>query len=754
MTTCAPQAPAPAPAPSRPPARPWLWVAVAAAVLLPYAGALHGPLLMDDLPAITENPSIRRLWPPGAVLSPPADSPTAGRPLVNLTFAINHAISGTAPWSYHLVNVAIHVAATLALGGVLRRTLRGPALGPRWGADADGLAATIALLWGVHPLCTQTVSYLSQRSESLMALFFLLTLYGFVRGLEGRTRWWHAAAVAACALGALSKEIIVAAPLIVWLYDRTFVAGSFRAALGRRRIFYAGLAATWLLTAWLLIDVKRRGVGFGIGLSSWHYALTQCKAVTLYLRLSVWPHPLIFDYGSPIITSIGGAWPYALMLAGTIAAAAWAWVRSPGVGFAAAWFFVLLAPASSVVPVVGATMAENRVYLPLAGVVALVVLAVHRLARRAVARGICAVVIVAATVATVRRNRDFQSVLGLWTDTVAKLPISPRAHNNLAVALAEDPARRSEAGAHYLTALRLWPDYADAHKNLALLLSTMPGREATALESYAAALRLKPELGDAHLGVAALLAAEPNRQTEAIRHYAEALRLKPAHAEAHNNLAALLAREPDGRADALRHYEEALRLKPDYAEAHANLANLLATIPGRQAEALSRYAEALRLKPDFAAGHYNLAALLATLPDRQEEARTHYAEALRLDPAHAEAHNNLASLLAPLPGREAEAAEHFATALRLKPEFVGAHFNFARLLAAQPERRAEALDHYAEALRLKPDYAEAHHERANLLGAMPGRQADAAHHYAEALRLRPDLAEAHNNLALLLGAMP
>ena len=220
-----------------------------------YAPSFSGVLLLDDISAIAWNPSTRTLWPPAESLSPPPGTTVSGRPVANWTFALNYALapsdvrdvfapaSGRDPagttarflrnvWGYHFLNLLIHLAAALALFGVMRRTLLSPRLRPRFEAAATWLAFVAALVWLVHPLQTQSVTYVVQRVESLMGLFYLLTLYCAMRGFASQPRWpWHAAGVIFCALGMGTKEVTVTAPLIVLLYDRIFVAGSFRRAL-------------------------------------------------------------------------------------------------------------------------------------------------------------------------------------------------------------------------------------------------------------------------------------------------------------------------------------------------------------------------------------------------------------------------------------------------------------------------------------------------------------------------------------------
>jgi protein O-mannosyl-transferase len=303
------------------------------AVLLAYGNSLEAPFLFDDRAAILDNPSIRELGSLGAILSPPADGrAVSGRPLVNLSFALNYAWSGTKPWSYHVFNLTVHALAGLLLFGIVRRTLMSRIRTAVLATDRSGssvgdtlvLSFLVALIWVLHPLQTESVTCIVQRTESLCGLFFLLTLYGFIRGWELqaesshdqeapklRATFWYGLSVLACLLGMGTKEVMVTAPVMVWLYDRTFVTGGFMEPLRRRRGYYLALGGTWVLLAWLMIKgggTRGSAAGFGVGVSSWSYAMKQCEALVLYLKLSLWPHPLVVDYGTAVPSSLAEVW--------------------------------------------------------------------------------------------------------------------------------------------------------------------------------------------------------------------------------------------------------------------------------------------------------------------------------------------------------------------------------------------------------------------------------------------------------------
>ena len=564
-----------------------------------------------------------------------------GRPLLRVSLWINYALGGQEVRGYHVLNLMLHILAAWTLWGLARRMLESPCLRDRYGKEAWGLALAIALLWTVHPLQTESVTYVVQRTEILGGWFYLLTLYSVVRSASAagwRVSAWSVAAVASCLLGMASKEIVATAPLLALALDRVFFAPSWKRLWQLRRGLYAALACTWIFQAMLVMASSgRKGtVGFGLGMHWWEYALTQPYYLCRYLALSVWPSALTLDYGSYLSRSVGEVAPYAAVVLLLLALTFVGLWRNPPMGFCGLWFFLILAPTSSVVPIATQTGAEHRMYLPLAGLIGLGVVGGYTLWRRAwrelpgrLRAGsvlVLAVGVTALGARTVARNEEYRSEVSIWQTVVDRWPINPRAHNYLGSALA-DAGRTSEAIAQYQEALRLKPDYAEAHNNLGSALADA-GRAPEAIAQYEAALRLKPDLVEAHnnLGVAL---ADAGRTSEAIAQFEEALRLKPDYAEAHNNLGLALANA--GQApEAIAQYEAAVGLKPDYAEAHNNLGVALADA-SRAPEAIAQYQEALRLKPDDAEAHYNLGMALVNT-GRTSEAIAQYEEALRLKP--------------------------------------------------------------------------------------------------------------------------
>ena len=615
-----------------------IWVAAGAlifAVFAAYSNSLSGPFIFDDIPSLRDNSALRHL---ATFLSPPDASSLAGRPFLGLTFGLNYALGQSQVWGYHVFNVVIHGLACLALFGVLRRTFRVPAIAPFFGRNADGVAFACAAVWALHPLNTQAVTYIVQRAESLMGLCYLLTIYFFQRGLDSRRpRLWLGASFAACLAGMGTKEVMVSAPLMVFLYDRAFVTGSYLECWKHRRNYYIALAATEILLVCLVASLGgNRGGGTG-GFSlhaRWGaYWLTQFPAVLTYLRLSVLPHPLVFEYGTEWMKCFGQVAIPAAVVAAFAGATIWAWMRRPAVGFLGVWFFAILAP-TSIVPGTTQMIVEHRMYLALIPVVVLLIVAAYRAFGRSA-------LLVAGLLAltfgglTYRRNEVYRSDIALWQDTLARHPANTRAFLCLGNAYAENPEHMREAIAAYRSALAINPDLPDVRNNLGNALvvdpedQTYPGE---ALDQFRAAIKGKPELTDAYASLGAALLEIPGRLPEAIATYEQGLKVNPLAAKLHYNLAVAFVKTPGRLADACSEFQAAAAEMPDSFDAHLNAAQALLRLPGHTAEALAEFETALRLNPDSVDAHVALGTALAATSTDLAGAIRHLEAAQRLRP--------------------------------------------------------------------------------------------------------------------------
>ncbi|MBI4597909.1 MAG: tetratricopeptide repeat protein [Candidatus Omnitrophica bacterium] len=666
------------------------------AILVVYANSLTGPFLFDSVLGITESAVLRASWPGWhQLLTAPA---AGGRPLLTLSLWLNYALHGLSPFGYHLVNLLTHLSATLLLYGVVRRTLQlqkvsGTSGRPKvsdtsTSTDAERIAFATALLWSLHPLQTQSVTYVIQRAESLMGLCYLATLYCVCRSASSmKPRPWWVLAMISCAAGMSSKAVMITAPLLTLMYDRVFLAGSWRSALRQRAPLYVGLAATW---GWLAYLIQASGaasegsVGASV-MAPLAYLRSQPGVMLYYLKLIVWPHPLIFDYAWPAASTIPAVlWP-ALAVALLLLLIARAWKRSPALGFLGISFFLLLAPTSTLFPIADVA-AEHRLYLPLAPAITLLVLIGRRLLPQRVAPWVAIMLAVSWSGLTILRNLDYRDETRIWQETIAKRPLNARAYNNLGLALLKQ-ARTDEAMVALRESIRLNPNRPEAYQNLGNAF-VGSGNLDEAMRAYDDALRIKPDFAEAHMSAANILVLQ-GKLDEAIRRYKEAVQMKPGDAAIHINLGTALALQ--GQVDqAITQFREVLRIDPSAALAHYKLANLLAK-QGQRAEAIMHYQRVLRLSPRHADAHNNLAALLAE-DGKFNEAEDHYRQALAIKPEYAEAHNNFGVLLAQI-GRAEDAKAHFEDALRLKPNYPSAHNNLGLLLQSQGKME-EAQQHF------------------------------------------------------------
>lgn len=678
-------------------------VALTALVFAVYGRALDAPFVFDDVPGIVENASIRRLWPlvgdaeVRGPLHPPPLAPTARRPLANLSLALDYRLHGLAPAGFRATNLVLHALAAAVLAALVRRTLRLPAMAPAWGAVAWPLSTAVAAVWAVHPLASEAVAYVTQRTEVLAALCYLVTLWAALRhwtaASDGAARAWGAAAVVACVAGVAAKETVVSAPLAVWLYERTFVAGAGRASRARAAAtLYGGLAASWLV----LVALNARGAS---GLSDARHAVappvwwaTQVKVLFLYLKLAVWPWPLAIHYAPRYLATVADAWPW-LAAGSVLAAATAALVRGrPAARWIVVVIVLVLAP-TFVVPLPKMMAAERRMYLPLAGLVTLALAGGWRAAAAALPRRVAggAALAAAGVLAlvfagvTARRLDAYGSAIALWEDTVRTQPADAMARYNLGVALLDAGRPPAEAIARFEETLRLDPAHTGALANLGLALERV------------------------------------GRVDEARARFEEALAVDPDDAVAHNNLGALLLADGDAAA-ALPHLERALRSEPDRPKAmvHRNLGRALLGV-GRSAAALAHFDAALRATPDDAEALADRGVALLAL-DRAADAIPALAAALRIRPDDVPTRNNLGTALRTV-GRTAEATEQFTAVLARDPENTTAHFNLGSTLL-DGGRAGEAVSHFESVLRRGSADAPARFALARAY-AQSGRRADA-----------------------------
>lgn len=632
-----------------------------------YHSALNGQFVFDDTPTVEDNRSLETIGGFWDAAFGPKHSPISNRPVVCFTFALNYAFGGLNPFGYHLFNLLIHAFNSALLVLVLRRALLTPNLGESFTpGQALGIATAIATVWAVHPLATEAVTYVTQRTTLVMSTFILLTLYGTLRSATDveRPRFWQWFAVASCGLAMMSKEEVVALPILIVLFDRAYLFDSFAAAWARRSTFYLTLAATWLLLiACVVAGPTNPTVGYNTipKVSAWEWLMTEAPVLVRYLRLTFWPHPLIVAYDWPFVKDLADVLGYGLLilvlLAGTVAL----WFRKPQWAWLGAMFFLLLAPTSSIMPIVSEPVAERRMYLPMLATLIPALLGLYWLGEklgramfgptpRSVSWLIVpvAVLVVVESFASADRAQVYNDEMSVWSDAYRKneltnksfmagsilmgyakpwldlknydqaIPLLERSYAcesptidvivNLAAAYA-DVGRLPEAEAKYNEALQI-----DKQQMNANLLGNYSNFILTAYQ-------LSPP--DKRLG-----AADPRLQL-AYKSLQRAIQINPRASNYHNTLASIcffMGRLPEAE----REWTLALQLDPTNYGAASNRAIVLADT-GRAAEALAILEPIHRQIPQDPGVLKNLVLTYLKLNNKQA-ALQKVQETLRVDP--------------------------------------------------------------------------------------------------------------------------
>jgi protein O-mannosyl-transferase len=673
-----------------------------AATIAIYGPALHGGLLVDDIDHITR-PEWRSLAGLGRVWFD-VGSTSQYFPLLHTAFWLESHLWGDALLGYHLVNVLQHAAAALFLVAIVRRL----ALPGAWLAG---------FVFALHPVCVESVAWISEQKNTLSTLFFLAAGYfylGFDRERRART-YWTAFALFLCAL--LSKSItatLVPALLVIFWWQRGRIDWR-RDVLPLTPWLIAGIAFG-LFTAWYeRVHAGARGATFDLSLVE--RTLIAGRAVVFYVRTLLWPADLVFiNPRWSIDASAPGQYLFPFAVLGVTTLLAWHVRRQRGP--LAAWLIYL----GTLLPTLGflninwfnySFVADHFQYLAAPALIVLATVALTRLGQRFLAGrppfvsfACSAPLLLVLALLSARQSRVYRDGETLDRHTLERNPAAWIAHHNLGASLVTREGHLEEAVAHLLASLALQPYHPRAYINLGRAFGQMPGRLPDAIRAYESALKLDPNNPVAlrHLGNA--LAQLPERRTDAIAAYRRALQLDARTWEVHAALGQLLAADPATLDDAIAAFQTAARLQPHNAALFHDLGGHLVRA-GRIADAIAAYETVVRLQPDHADAHYNLGSLLADIPSRTPEAIVHFEAALRHTPDDPAVHNNLGLALLSLPGRRDDALRHFEKVIAVAPDSADGHFNLGRALLAPPADERAALRHFETAARLRPGWTAA-----------------------------------------------
>ena len=631
--------------------------------------------------------------------------------IVTLSFYLNYQTGGIEPFGYHLINLIIHIINSLLVYGVILYSIK--KLQPNGGGGGHWSALAGALVFALHPIQTQAVSYIAQRAASLAATFYLAGLFLYIRAGRERPKLYYSLAWLAGLAAMGCKEMSVTFPLAIILWDLVFGGNRSRRHKLRWSIF---LVLLLIIPLTVLLDSGnpkyndsgQLGGGVSAGFDKFAggveapdrltYGLTQIRVFTTYLRLSLLPINQNLDYDFPVFTSFFDPeiiFSSILIISILLVAALLLRSGKSVAAFGIFFFFLALLPESSLIPIRDLIF-EHRLYLPLLGL-AFAVAQLDFSSRRP--RILFGLIIVLLGSMTFARNRIWMDEIALWTDTVEKSPGKARPHNNLGYLFNQD--KQYEKARRTLSrAIEVFPDYPEAMVNLAISYKNLDDLS-QAEEICRRALEIKPGYPEGHntLGdILRLRARLPGAEAE----YRRAIELNPGLAAARNNLANLY-REMGRPELAETLYNQVLK-EGEENPVYLNNIGLSRLDRGRVDEAIRSFQRAIALNPELAQAHYNLGNALFQKGDLSA-ARAAFQRSIALDSVYSRAFFNLGVVESKLKNWD-NARDAFLSVVRQEPENAAAQLKVGLiyfLINNDPRTGAQFL---RRALELDPDLPE------------------------------------------------
>jgi protein O-mannosyl-transferase len=665
-------------------------------ILIAMIGLIYGNTFLnsfhfDDIPSILEKPWIR-----GMDKIPQFIFSFFQRPLVILSFNINYAISEFEVWSYHLFNIVFHVVATLLVFSFTQRAL-GFIKASSSGRNFAFLPFLSAMIFALHPLNTQSVTYISSRSSVMVTIFYLGSLILFFNGFKiwketGKKGWGYFFGSIICfVLGGFSKETIVTLPAMLFLFHFYFIS---RDTLKAWITIYAKWIFLLAIPLLAFVGYKQFVAGGILSASSAHlppatWLLTQTSVIPFeYFRKMLFPFNMNIDIDFPILNG----WMQLENGLGLVVLGLFIffWIRISDrnsepdhlevyrrcVGFGMAWVLLTLLPTSSFIPLLD-TAVEHRTYLPMVGF-AFIFAGTFGYARtwkvfpessfpaNKLASSCTVIILILFSIGVMIRNGDWKDEVTLWNDAKKKSPNLVRPYNNVGEAY-DKLGKYDEAIIEFESALKINPDYFFGLNNLGNIYGKQR-KLPEAIQYFQRALEQKPDYSPAHYNLARAFHLTGKRQ-EAADSYRKSIESNPYFEQAFYNLAYLLM-ELSQFDESIENFNKFLTMQPNHSKAHFGLGNGL-MMKGQLDRALAEYRKSAELDPTFAFPYLNIA--------------------------------NIQMQIKNIPA----AIENFEKALSINPSMPAVHLSLGMIYHQAVKDQEKALSHLKESLRLAPNQPRA-----------------------------------------------
>ncbi|MCF8056931.1 MAG: tetratricopeptide repeat protein [Desulfocapsa sp.] len=656
---------------------------LAATIVLTYGHTLDVPFYFDDFQGIIRNTAIHNLFDLKKIWDF-----IPYRVVGNVTFAINYHWHQLHVAGYHVINITIHFLSCCSVFGLSRGLLSTPVVRNRITRENEyWLPLLAALIFALHPLHTQAVTYIIQRFASLAALLYIGSLACYVQARiykfsTGKVIWMLSVIILA-GLAFFTKQNTATLPISILLIEIIFFSAKLERVLLLFVTAFLFLLATYCLLFFVFdyapfsLEAMQTMTRETKVISRGDYLATQTRVVWYYLGLFFWPAGLHLDYSFPLS---GGFFDRAVLLSGLghgllIGFACFCIRRYPFVAFGILFYYIAHLVESSFIPIRD-VLFEHRTYLPDAGLCIVAAWGVTTLIGRSEKIKIPLVpgvlmLLCTLGVATWQRNNVWRYPIPFWKDCIEKEANYSRPLNNLGRILFEQ--KQYEAALQYFTrSLALEPYHPRVHHNLGLIYAEL-GATDRAIQHMSLAVQLDKKFGEAHYNLGTLYDETGNLQ-KAMHHYQEALRLKYEFAGLHNNLGSLYAAQGQ-LGKAVKAYKRALQIDPQFTEAYNNL-GLALSWQGEFEKAITYFEEALQQDGNNAKTYSNIGMVYAR-QERFDMAVSALERALELDPMLAETSNNL-GVVYYRQGKIEKAMVSFEQAVRINPDYREARNNLER----------------------------------------------------------------------------
>ena len=556
-------------------------------------------------------------------------------PLTWISHMLDCQIFGLNPMGHHLVNLLLHIANTLLLFALLRKTT-----GSIW------RSGFVAALFAIHPMHVESVAWISERKDVLSTLFLMLTMLSYIHYVKSPSFRRYFLVMLTFALGLMSKPMLVTVPILLLLMDywplnrKVSVPILIREKIPLFALTIASCVVTYIVqqSGGAVRSLDQYGLGVRIA--------NALAAYISYIGKMVWPQNLSALYPHPGTTL--PVWQVilsALLLVGATYLAIRSSRNNRYIGVGWLWYVVTLVPVIGLIQVGQQAMADRYTYIPFIGLFIVAawgipdLLARLRVTKSALLAVPALIVILALTTCTWFQIGYWNNGITLFRHALKATSGHPMVHFVLADALFEK-GDTPQAISHFKKAIKIQPDLAEAHNGLGFVYAKQ-GKPDAAIAEFSKALKIKPNLASAHSNLGFVLMARGETE-EAISHLNKAIRIDPGNIEAHCNIASALGQSGDYDG-AIDHYNKALEINPDMAQAHSGLGMML-LLQNDTIGAMDHLSRALKIDPNQAEAHLFMGFAL----QKQGELHSsvdHIRRAVKLQPNWGYAHSSLATTL-------------------------------------------------------------------------------------------------------------